>query len=146
MATILIDSDVCMDFISGRTPWNVEANRIFLAAEDGRINAFISGLTFSNLFFILRKIHGSAKTVANLADMRKLSRISPISPTVIDWALAAGWTDFEDALQYQAAVESQCEAVVSRNPGDYKKAIQIPVLSPAEFISKYIEIEDDAEN
>lgn len=138
MDTILIDSDVCLDFITGRQPWNAEAVQIFDACEHGLISAYISGLTYSNLFYLLRKYHGAGKTVTMLSDLRKFTQVSPIIETVVDWSLSSGWTDFEDALQYQSAVESGCDAVVSRNLSDYKLVPRLPVLSPTDFISNHL--------
>jgi predicted nucleic acid-binding protein len=145
MDSILIDTDVCIDFITGRLPWNVEAGKIFEASEDGKFITFISGLTYSNLFYIMRKIYGSTKTVSLLSDLRRLSHVCPVSSSVVDWALSSGWTDFEDAMQYQSAVESQCQAIVSRNLDDYIHATRIPVLSPTDFISRYIPSDPDEE-
>jgi predicted nucleic acid-binding protein len=143
MDSILIDTDVCIDFITGRMPWNVEAGKIFEASENGKFIAFISGLTYSNLFYIMRKTYGSQKTLFMLSDLRRLSQVSPISSSAVDWALSSGWKDFEDAIQYQSAVENQCQAIVSRNLDEYIGATRIPVLTPTDFITGHLPSDPD---
>ena len=138
MDTILIDTDVCIDFLTARMPWYGEAIQIFEACEEGRISGYVSGLSYSNLFYILRKDNAFQSTVSMLSDLRKISKVSPISTHTVDWSLSKQWTDFEDAMQYQSAVESGCRAVVTRNLHDYRMASSLPVLSPADFISKYM--------
>ena len=42
--------------------------------------------------------------------------------------------DFEDALQYFSATESDCEIVITRNGKDFKKSL-IPVMTADEFLN-----------
>lgn len=41
--------------------------------------------------------------------------------------------DFEDAIQYETAVEGKCECIITRNKKDFYFS-QIPVFTPEEFI------------
>ncbi len=43
-----------------------------------------------------------------------------------------GGRDFEDAVQFFAAVQLKSECLITRNKGDYKAGI-LPVLTPEEF-------------
>ena len=50
-------------------------------------------------------------------------------------ALAAIAPDFEDMLQYEAALASDCEVIVTRNQKHFPKDT-VPILSPHEFINE----------
>ena len=41
--------------------------------------------------------------------------------------------DFEDALQYFSATESECEIIITRNGKDFKKSL-LPVMTADEFL------------
>ncbi len=138
MISVLLDTDVCLDSITGREPWHADADRIFHASVEKKVSIFISGLTFSNLYYLLRKTHGSRKTVKRLHAMRELVTVSPINSDVVDRAFDTAWNDFEDALQYQSALKGGCELLIARNLPDYKKADQIPVIEPSEFIDRHL--------
>ena len=138
MISILLDTDVCLDSLAGRSPWNADADYIFHASVENRCRIYVSGLTFANLFYLLRKQHGSETTQHHLGAMRDLVQISPMNHTVVDQALEAEWNDFEDALQYYSALESGCQMVISRNISDYSKAGQIEVKTPADFILTHL--------
>lgn len=43
------------------------------------------------------------------------------------------FTDFEDCLQEECAVESMADYIVTRNPEDYKKS-RVRVIEPDEFV------------
>ena len=48
-------------------------------------------------------------------------------------ALDAEWDDFEDALQAQVAVHSGIDVIITRNIKDYKKTINIDIVTPKDF-------------
>jgi len=139
MVPILLDTDICLDSIAGRDPWDSDANRIFHSSVEGVTNIFVSGLSFSNMFYLLRKVHGAKKTVDKLSAMRKLVSVSPIDEGVVDSAFESGWTDYEDALQYHSALKAGCRFIISRNVSDYRKSDELQVLSPSEFVSKFLD-------
>jgi hypothetical protein len=43
------------------------------------------------------------------------------------------FSDFEDCLQEECAVEVMADYIVTRNPGDYKTS-RIKVIEPGEFV------------
>ena len=58
-----------------------------------------------------------------------------IDSKTIDLAIASGFNDFEDAIQYYAAIENGITTLITRNIKDYKKA-NINVMSPESFMAK----------
>lgn len=138
MMKVLLDTDVCLDSITGREPWHADADRIFHASVEKEVSIFVSGLTFSNLYYLLRKVHGSRKTVKRLHEMRKLVAVSPINSDIVDQSFDSSWTDFEDALQYHSALKAGSDLLVTRNLSDYKKADQILIIEPGEFINRHL--------
>ena len=138
MEPILLDTDICLDSLAGREPWNTDINRIFHASVEGFVDLFISGLTFSNLFYLLSRTHGSQKTIQKLSAMRELVFVSTVDEEIVDLALNSGWSDFEDALQYYSALDAGCGLLITRNTSDYKKANNITVMDSAAFVSEYL--------
>lgn len=131
---ILLDSDVALDHLADRQPFAEYAHRIFALAEMGGVTVFLSSLSFSNLYYILRKLKGHAEALTLLGKLRQLVRVAPVGKVEIDAALASGFSDFEDAIQHFAAVAfGEISAIVTRNPQDYS-ASKLPVLSPHEFL------------
>jgi predicted nucleic acid-binding protein len=134
MKKILIDSDVCLDAITGRAPFEIESSMILQYCEDNAIFGMVSAESFSNMFYVLRKLSSSDKAIRQLTNLRRIVEIGEITMTVIDQALHSDWSDFEDAIQYFCALESGCDAIVTRNRYDFRFS-EIPVYNPDEFIS-----------
>ncbi len=134
---IFLDTDVALDHLADRQPFAEYAHRILALAELGKLTICVSSLSFSNLYYILRKPKGHADTLALLAKFKLLVRVSTVGEAEIQSALAAGFKDFEDAIQHFAAkAEGGVSAIVTRNKSDYS-ASELPVLTPDEFLTKF---------
>lgn len=54
MAKIFVDTDICLDLLSGRKPFNAIAQKLFTLADLGKIKIYVSSLSFSNIDYILK--------------------------------------------------------------------------------------------
>ncbi len=142
MEKILVDSDVCLDSITARYPFSVEADQLLQAVEDGLIVGVVSAESFSNMFYILRKLSSAAEAIEQLKNLRSIVQVGHLKPSTIDNALDAEWTEFEDALKNFCAVETNCDAIVTRNKSDYKQST-VRVLTPLEVLGN-LKPEDDS--
>lgn len=133
---ILIDSDVCLDSITDRYPFSQDANRLLQLAEDNKVDAILSAESFSNMFYILRKLSSSEHAIVLLKKLRSIVNVGQVTQSVIDEALDSGWNDFEDAIQYNCAVIENCDFIISRNLPDFKQAT-LPVFTPPDFLKKF---------
>ncbi|HLR25313.1 MAG TPA: PIN domain-containing protein [Fodinibius sp.] len=132
---ILIDSDVCLDFLTGREPYFNTAKRLFWKIEDTEVVGLVSPDSFSNIFYVLRKYYKRTIIISKLKGFRELISVAPLSEQHIDQALYSGWTDFEDAMQYFCAREANCSSIVTRNTDDYSKS-ELPVFTSFEFLNQ----------
>jgi len=134
---IFLDTDVALDHLADRQPFAEYSHRIFALAETGELTVCLSSLSFSNLYYILRKLKGHADALALLGKLKLLVRVSAVTETEIHSALSSSFKDFEDAIQHFAAkAEGGVSAIVTRNRADYS-ASEILVLSPEEFLTKH---------
>jgi hypothetical protein len=60
--------------------------------------------------------------------------VADVDAAVLHTALSLNWTDFEDAVTAAAAKRAKCDAVVTRNPADFKGSA-VRVLTPSEALS-----------
>lgn len=133
---VLIDSDVCLDFLTGRKPHFYFASKLFNKVHKKDLRAVVSPDSFPNMFYILRRQYAMQKILPQLKLLRSLVRVLPLIESHIDFALDSGWNDFEDALQYFCAQEAKCDAIITRNVDDFSKS-QIPVFTPFDFLEQH---------
>jgi len=133
MTKILIDSDICLDSITARYPYSLNADKLLEAVEDGSLTGVVSAESLSNIYYVARKMESHQKAIELLNHLKQIVVIGTVTPEVVKQALSSGWSDFEDALQHFCAIWENCDAIVTRNKSDYKKA-SLPVYSPRECL------------
>lgn len=134
---VFIDTDVILDLLLAREPFFSAATGLFVLVQDGEIEGCISPLSFSNLFYVLRKELSAPEAVAALRKLKILTHVLPVDDRTIDSALASSFTDFEDAIQYYTALSNEVEVIVTRNKRDYK-ASKLPVLNGEECVELFL--------
>ena len=95
----------------------------------------MSVITPVNVFYIARKLKGAA-TARQLVESLLIAChvCGPDRDTLLS-ALALPVKDFEDAVQVVSAQAETLDALVTRDPGDYK-GISFPIFSPTAFIEQ----------
>lgn len=131
---VFVDTDVILDLLTRREPFYQDSARLFSLADRGEIRVYVSSLCFANLYYILRKALTGPKAVETLKKFRQLVTVLPVDDHVLCQALDSGFTDFEDALQYHAAMRKGVSCLVTRNVKDYRKA-GLTICTAGEFLA-----------
>lgn len=128
---IFVDNDVILDVLLARVGFE-HSRELLSRIEKKQIEAYTSPIIFTNSFYIVSKLRNKKKAWSALNKMRLLFKVSKVNERVVDLALASDFSDFEDAIQYYAALTQKVEYIVTRNKRDYI-ASQIPVVTPQEI-------------
>ena len=138
MIHIFSDTDIILDVITGRMPFSVEASSLFTLIEEDQIKSSTSSLSFSNIYYVLRKYATHQRVVSRLKELSELLHIMNVDETIIKRALQSGFKDFEDAIQYHVALSNpEIGVIVTSNIKDYKEA-ELPVMTPETFLKTYL--------
>jgi len=140
---VLLDTDVVLDLLANRQPFVVEASVLWLAHEQGRLEASISPITPVNVFYILRKQIGATPARQVVGRLLSGVQICALDRAVLRAADALPMADFEDAVQAAAAVAAGLDALVTRNTKDYASA-PLPILTPSEALARLASAEGSA--
>jgi len=133
MKKVFVDTDVCIDLLSGRKPFNKTAEILFSLADKRKIKIFVSSLSFSTIDYVLLSQYSTTHSRQLIAKFKTLVNVLSVDSKTIDLALTSEFNDFEDAIQYSCAIENGLTILVTRNIKDYKKAT-ISVFSPETFL------------
>lgn len=118
-----------------REDYSGPAEILLAKGKEYKYRFFISYLTVANFAYIIRK--APAETLRSL--IRRICESFTVIPNNREQilnALEVPTLDFEDSLQYQAAVEAECDCIITRNGKDFSFS-EISVMSAAEYISEY---------
>jgi predicted nucleic acid-binding protein len=129
---ILFDTNVVLDVLMDRMPYADAAFELFSKVEDGTVIGYLCGTTITTVFYLASKTIGTTTAREEIRKLLSLFEVAPINRHVLEAALAADFTDFEDAVIHEAACHIGADAIVTRNQKDFKKSI-IPVYSSEEL-------------
>lgn len=134
MNSILIDTDVILDFFFDRKPFSDDASQILSLCENKKIKGFITPVMISNIYYILRKLAKHEKVIENLKNLMNIVEVATISRENILEALNSDFKDFEDALRnFSAKNQKEINIIITRNVKDYKTSI-LAIMTPENFL------------
>lgn len=133
---VFIDTNVLLDVLVERKGFYNDAMRLWTLAESGQAEGLISAISFTNCYYIVRKFSGKPSADKALRLLRDVFTPVDLTGQILNQAVDANLSDFEDAIQYHSAVHAQAECIVSRDPDHFPRKL-ISVLSPSEFFAAH---------
>jgi predicted nucleic acid-binding protein len=138
MDSVLIDTDVILDFFFDRKPFSDDAALIFSLCEKKKIKGFVTPVIYSNTYYLLRQTARHDKVIEKLKQLLSITDVLIMDREVVYHALNSEFSDFEDALQnYSASKNGDIDIIITRNIKDYKSS-KIGVLTPENYIKTKI--------
>lgn len=130
---ILFNTNVILDVMLDRTPFSETASYLLSLVEKGNITGFVCATTVTTIHYLTTKVLGNEQAQNQINNLIQLFDIAPVNRAVIEDALKSKFTDFEDAVIYQASYHAGVEAIVTRDIKGLKKS-EIPVYNPTEML------------
>jgi predicted nucleic acid-binding protein len=140
---ILLDVNVILDVLLDRRPFAAAASAVWSAVEQGRAKGLLPAHAVTTIHYLNAREVGSRQAGETTDALLSVFDVAAVDEGVLHAALALGWTDFEDAVMAAAARRARCDAIVTRNPRDFK-ASPVRVLTPAEAAAWLSVSEPDA--
>jgi len=134
---VLIDTNVVLDWLMRREPFQADAKYIMEKSMFGDVEGYLTAHMLADLFYILRKDFDVRKRKELLMLLCNTMDIISEGKESIKAALSnEAWNDLEDGLQMQCAADKNLDYIVTRNIKDFKDSEVMPIL-PEQFIALY---------
>ena len=131
---VFVDTNIIVDFLMKREPFDIPAALLFNEADLGEIEACVPASVFPFLFYLLTKSLRSKKDAWQTVNkFRLLVSPLPVDAKVVDLSLTSDFKDLEDAMQYQIALQNNVSVFLTRNLKDFEKSA-IPVMTAETFL------------
>lgn len=137
MIKVFVDTNILLDYLLEREGFVDDARDILLLGNAGFIMLIISDLSIANIAYITRNKISQDAFYSTVNTLQSFCTIAGIGEKIITQAVNARWNDFEDSLQYFAAIQAEADCVITRNVKDFK-SMGLPVLTPNEFLNGII--------
>lgn len=131
MKRLFLDTNFILDYLV-RDEYKLVSQEFLAEAARQSYKFFVSYLSVANFAYIERKV-SRAELLGYLHSILEIFEIIPNNRKQLKDSLTVEAADFEDVLQYQAAISSKCDFIITRNEQDFNFS-EIPVFSPSEFM------------
>ena len=132
---VLVDVNVLMDVIQSREGFASSLKLLTILRKQENYIGFISALTVPILYYFESRKYSDIKTRSNIQALIKNLTIISWTDVLIQKAFDdITIPDFEDCIQYISAKTVFCDAIITRNVKDFRKA-EIEVYTPEDFLS-----------
>lgn len=132
MKRVFVDTNVILDVLLQRDGFWQDSMKIFELAELGKIKAFVSASSMTDIFFASKKMLGAAVARHAIGSLLRLFEVVGVNKEDLFGALSVDIDDYEDALQAYCATKVGADALITRDMAGFKN-ISIEVVSPIDF-------------
>lgn len=133
--TILIDTNVLLDYLTTRKPYFNNAYDIILMCAEEKVDGYVAFHSIPNIYYILRKTYDTKARREMLLRICNILTVTSVSHNGVIRAIKNDtFKDFEDCLQDKCAEEIGADYIITRNISDYKKS-ECTVVTPEQFLS-----------
>jgi predicted nucleic acid-binding protein len=137
MMKVLVDNNVVLDAIVSREPFREAAESLILKVGTNELNGCITASSTTDIFYILKKMSGTAKAKQSLFWLFSTFDILAVDEMLCRQALALPLNDFEDALLVACALRAGVDAIISRDQEFIKNCKLVSILTPGDFLKNF---------
>ncbi len=130
---LFLDTNIILDLLGERNPYYDSIAKLATLADKEVLTLIVSPISFATLNYFISKFESPQIAQEKLRKFKIICEICKLDEHIIEKGLNSSFTDFEDALQYFSAVDSECEIIITRNGKDFKKSL-LPVMTPNEYL------------
>lgn len=138
---VLVDTNVIIDALTSREPWNENAEKLFLLGANHIVDLYITASSATDIYYLIQKhLHNSQTAKEVMGKLYSFIGILEVTGTDCVEALATKIKDYEDAVVERVASRKEMDYIVTRNIKDYQNG-NVKIILPDDFIEMMVKDE-----
>jgi predicted nucleic acid-binding protein len=135
---IFLDANILVTVLCNEYPQFSFCSRLLSLCDNPKFEVYTSPLCIGIAYYFAEKKNGPALALKKIKLLSEKIRIAALDEAVVRKTAAdRSVLDFEDGLQYYAALQAQCKSIVTYNKDDFHFS-HIEVLTAEEFLLKHV--------
>jgi predicted nucleic acid-binding protein len=136
----VIDTNIVLDALASRMPFDVNAKEIFRLAAKFRFDGAITASSATDIYYLVRKyLQSPDKAAQELKKLYGMIDIISVNKAECTAAFDTGIKDYEDSLLSVCALRWGADFIITRNTIDFTNSLVKPI-QPADFLKKIEQI------
>lgn len=135
---IFLDANILVSVLNKEYPLFTYTSRIVSLADHKKFTLFTSPVCLAIAFYFAEKKYKSISAKKRIQILCEHINIAPVNKSAVLQSLQnPAINDFEDGLEYYAAVESKCDCIITEDIEDFYFS-KIEVLRSEDFFQKHL--------
>ena len=132
--TVLLDTNIIMDALQERSPFDACAKEILLLGQNKEIICLITANAVTDIFYLYSKARDVKSARAALDFLLRTYGIVSVTHEDCSAALSLPVDDFEDALVVACARKANADYIITRDDNILLVTSSVKTISPNEFV------------
>ena len=132
--TVLLDTNIIMDALQERQPFDIPAKEILRRGQDGALTCLFTANAVTDIFYLYSRARDVQSAKAALKFLLTQYGVLPVAGEDCTQALSFPIDDFEDALGIACAEKAGIDYIVTRDEDFLQSASPIKIISPSELL------------
>ncbi len=137
---VLLVTNVVLDVLLKREPWQAEAAALWQAVDDGRMAAYLPASAVTDIFYIARRLTDIVRARQSVQVCLDAFSIGTIDRAVLERAQMLNGSDYEDNVQVACAEINSLDAIITRDPRGFAGS-PVAIWSPKECLERLKAVE-----
>jgi predicted nucleic acid-binding protein len=142
---VLLDTNIIMDALQERSPFDVEAKEILKLAQDKyKLTCLFTANASADIFYLYSKARDVKSAKAALGFL--LAHYTVVSVTHEDCSAALSFSvdDYEDALAAICAEKAEADYIITRDEKFLKANLEVSAITPKALVDMLAEKNNDS--
>ena len=129
---VVFDTNIVLDVLLIREPYAQMSINLFDAVVSKEIEGYLCATTVTTIDYLVAKRQDKQRARELVRRLLELFSVTEVNQAVLAGAVNSDFSDFEDAVLYQASCFAGVDSIVTRNGKDFKSAL-LPIFNPDEL-------------
>ena len=135
---VFLDANILVSVLNKEYPVFTYSSRILSLADNRQFALFTSPICLAIAFYFAEKKSGTASAKKKIELLASKLSVTEVGKSEVMSSLKnVKVNDFEDGLEYYAALNSKCTAIITEDMGDFYFS-EIEVFDSKNFLGKYL--------
>jgi len=135
---IFLDANILVSILNKEYPLFTYSARVLSLADNSKFEIYTSPICLAIAFYFSEKKSGSASAKNKIGLLVSKIKIAEADHAVVMKALQDKTVgDFEDGLEYYAALNSRCKWIITEDINDFHFS-KLPVMNARQFLEEHV--------
>lgn len=133
MKKLFLGTNIILDLLAERHPFYIPIAKLATLADQKKLQLTATHISLTTVNYVLSKFESIESVMAKMRKFAIICQVCDMNQEIIDKSSNTNFNDFENAVQYFSAVNSNSDVIITRNGKDFKDPV-LSIMTAEEYL------------